>query len=385
MDPGEGGRTGGNATPFSLGLRGQHVDLGAAHILYPWSAPVRQRCAPPRNIVRSHRFSSIVASARGALAVSRTSEGLALDFDTDPVAYSTQYGCMLHGTAEAILSSASLVALNGTVNLILTSPPFPLNTKKRYGNLTGEAYVDWLSAFAPRFRDLLADDGSLVIELGNAWERGSPVMSTLALRALLTLQTAGDFHLCQEIIWHNPARLPTPAQWVTIQRVRLKDSFTRFWWLSSTPRPKADNRRVLTPYGPHMRKLLARQSYNAGRRPSEHDISATGFLKDNGGAIPPNVLTVANTRSSDPYQKYCRLHELQPHPARMPDAIVDFFVRFLTEEGDLVLDPFGGSNTTGAGAERERRNWITIEPQRDYIRGSRGRFPSLADEAVEPA
>ena len=298
-------------------------------------------------------------------------------FDGRPprvTAYRTSFGRMMQGTAEDVLDLPSLQRLDGKVNLIFTSPPFPLNTKKRYGNLTGDAYIEWLVGFVGRFRQLLAPDGSIVVEIGNAWERGRPTTSTLALKALLDFQERGDFHLCQEIIWHNPARLPSPAQWVTIQRIRLKDSFTRFWWLSTTERPKADNRRVLQKYSPQMEKLLRTKSYNAGRRPSQHHISSTGFLKDNGGAIPPSVLTVSNTRSSDPYQSYCRDHNLSAHPARMPLDIAEFFIRFLTDEGDLVLDPFSGSNTTGAAAEGLRRHWISIEPDTDYVRSSIGRF-----------
>ena len=280
----------------------------------------------------------------------------------------------MQGRAEDILALPSLRALNGRINLLFTSPPFPLNTKKRYGNLTGDEYIKWLSDFAPRFRELLIEDGSLVIELGNAWEPGRPVMSTLALRALLKLQERGEFRLCQEIIWHNPARLPSPAQWVTVKRIRLKDSFTRFWWLSTTDRPKANNRHVLRPYSRHMQDLLQRRTYNSGRRPSEHRISSTSFLTDNGGAISPNVLSIPNTRSTDPYQAYCRERNLRPHPARMPEELADFFLRFLTEEGDLVLDPFSGSNTTGAVAEKLRRFWISIEPSDEYIRSSQSRF-----------
>ena len=293
------------------------------------------------------------------------------------VAYRTKYGRMLKGTAEELLSHRSISSLRGKINLIFTSPPFPLNKKKQYGNLLGDHYVEWIGHFADRFHQLLTRDGSLVIELGNAWEPRRPVMSTLALRALLKLQQSANFHLCQEIIWHNPARLPSPAQWVTVERIRLKDSYTRFWWLSPTERPKADNRRVLREYSPRMQELLKRRSFNPGVRPSQHNISTTGFLVDNGGAISPNVLTIPNTRSNDRYQVYCRKYHLQPHPARMPPELADFFLRFLTDEGDIVLDPFSGSNTTGAAAEALKRYWISIEPRDDYILSSRGRFSGI--------
>jgi len=290
------------------------------------------------------------------------------------VAYATSWGRMLHGKSDEFLSNGSLSRYEGKVNLIFTSPPFPLNRKKRYGNETGESYIHWLCAFGPLFKKMLTSDGSIVIEMGNSWEPGMPVMSTLALRALLDFQSKNNFHLCQEFIWQNPAKLPSPAQWVNVERIRVKDSFTKLWWMSPNKKPKANNQRVLQEYSQSMKGLLRKGSYNAGLRPSEHNISETGFLQDNGGAIPSNVLTYANTQSGDAYLSYCRKHDLEPHPARMPAKLAEFFIKFLTNPGDLVLDPFGGSNTTGASAEELERYWISIEATEDYIKGSRGRF-----------
>jgi site-specific DNA-methyltransferase (cytosine-N4-specific) len=284
---------------------------------------------------------------------------------------------MYQAKFEDFIESRSATARAGKCQLIFASPPFPLNRKKRYGNKVGEEYVEWLASFAEPMTDLLTDDGSIVLELGNAWEPGRPVMSTLALRALLSFAEAADLNLCQQFVCHNPARLPTPAQWVNIDRIRVKDAFTHVWWFSPTDRPKADNRAVLTTYSESMKKLLKKQDYNSGLRPSQHRISETSFLADNGGAIPPNVLTFSNTMSTDAYRKYCTENEIPLHPARMPVGLVDFFIRFLTDPDDLVLDPFAGSNTTGATAEGLDRRWVAIEPNADYIRGSRGRFPSL--------
>lgn len=293
------------------------------------------------------------------------------------MSYRTKHGSMFCGNAEDFLDSRIGKKYQGQVQLIFTSPPFPLNRKKKYGNLNGEEYIEWLAGFAPLFRQMLTDDGSIVIELGNAWEPGAPVMSTLAMRALLSFLDAGHFKLCQQFICHNPARLPSPAQWVTIDRVRVKDAYTYVWWMSPASNPKADNRQVLKEYSPSMVKLLKRQSYNAGKRPSEHRIGERSFLKNNSGAIPSNVLTISNTNSSDEYQQYCREHGLQTHPARMQMELPEFFIKFTTEPGDLVLDPFAGSNTTGAVAERWQRRWLSVEPCTDYIEGSKGRFASI--------
>jgi DNA modification methylase len=287
-------------------------------------------------------------------------------------------GLMYQGKAEDFFSSAPARKYEGKVQLIFTSPPFPLNRKKKYGNLQQEQYIRWLTKFAPQFRKLLKKNGSIVIEMGNAWEPGKPLMSTLALRALLRFQQAGGFNLCQQFIAHNPARLPGPAEWVNVRRIRVKDSYTHLWWLSPSTHPKASNRRILVPYSDSMKDLLTTKKYNSGKRPSEHHIGETSFFENNGGAIPSNVLVFSNTSNGDNYQNYCRQKKLQLHPARMPIGVVEFFIKFLTTSGDLVLDPFAGSNTTGAAAHQLKRRWLSVEARKDYVAGSLGRFSKKA-------
>lgn len=282
---------------------------------------------------------------------------------------------MYKGLAEQALGSTALSQYRGKAQLIFSSPPFPLNRKKRYGNLQGDDYIDWLAAFAPLFREYLRDDGSIVIELGNAWLPGTPVMSPLALRALLAFLDKAKLHLCQQFICYNPARLPSPAQWVNVERIRVKDSYTHVWWMSPSERPKADNRRILKQYSSSMIRLLKKQRYNSGTRPSSHNIGKKSFLTNNAGAIPSNVITLANTHSTnDSYLQYCSDHSIRPHDARMPRGLPEFFINFLTEPGDLVIDPFGGSNTTGAAAQALKRRWLSIEPRSEFIAGSLGRF-----------
>jgi site-specific DNA-methyltransferase (cytosine-N4-specific) len=295
----------------------------------------------------------------------------------DSAAYRTSRGVFFHGDTKEVLKSRSLRRYRGLVDLIFTSPPFPLNRKKKYGNLNGQEYIDWLCSFGPEFKSMLSDSGSIVIEIGNSWEKGAPVMSTLGLKALLQFQEENDLYLCQEFIWHNPARLPSPAQWVNVERVRVKDGFTRLWWLSKTPRPKANNKNVLIEYSKSMQKLLKAGEYNSGKRISEHKIGEKSFLENHGGSISSSVLTYPNTASNDQYVDYCRRRGLTPHPARMPPKLAEFFIKFLTDKNDLVLDPFGGSNTTGQAAENLDRYWLAIEANDEYIYGSKGRFSKV--------
>lgn len=294
------------------------------------------------------------------------------------VSYRAFEGVMYKSRIESFIDSRFFAQYAGKVHLILTSPPFPLNRKKKYGNLQGQDYVNWLSQLAEPLRKLLAPRGSIVLEMGNAWEPGQPVMSTLALEALLAFLKAGDLKLCQQFICHNPARLPSPAQWVNVERIRLKDAYTHVWWMSQTGRPRADNSQVLKPYSEAMLKLLDSKRYNSGKRPSEHNIGKTSFLTRNAGAIPSNVLSFSNTSNHEFYLQYCRSEGLQVHPARMPLGLAEFFIRFLTKKGDLVFDPFAGSNTTGSAAAKLSRKWVAVEADESYIQGSRGRFSNLS-------
>lgn len=289
------------------------------------------------------------------------------------LSYKTELGKMYNEKCEDFLSKYK--ECNGKpINLIFTSPPFPLNRTKKYGNMTGDEYLEWLKELAVLFSSVLSDDGSIVIELGNAWESGGPIQSTLPMEALLAFKNAGNFKLCQEFIHYNPAKLPAPIEWVNKKRVRVKDSFTRIWWLSKTSNPKANNKNVLVPYSKQMKKLLKSGKYNSGKRPSEHDIGTESFSNDNGGAIPSNVIIASNTTSNDTYLKYCKENNLEIHPARMPKELPEFFIEFLTDKNDIVLDPFAGSNTTGFMAETLGRKWISIEAEKKYTDGSIGRF-----------
>lgn len=307
------------------------------------------------------------------------------------LAYETEYGKYYIGKCEKVLEN---IDLEGKVQLLLTSPPYPLNKKKKYGNMQGEEYLKWLYSLAPLFSRLLTPDGSIILEMGNSWEKNRPVQSILSIKALLGFLENPDanLRLCQEFVCYNPARLPSPAQWVTIKRIRAIDSFTHVWWMSTTDYPKADNRRILRPYSKSMKKLLSRGQYNAGKRPSEHVISKESFLKEQSGSISHNVLelepmteteemrmpysmlSISNTKSNDYFMKRCREENIIPHPARMPMELASYFIEFLTDENDIVLDPFGGSNTTGFCAERLKRKWVSIEASDEYAEQSLIRF-----------
>lgn len=283
--------------------------------------------------------------------------------------HQTAYGEMMWGDSRAYLFHN---AEPSSVDLIMTSPPFGLVRKKSYGNEDADEYCNWFRPFAEGFKRVLKDDGSLVIDIGGAWVPGQPTRSLYHFKLLVMLVEEYGFHLCQEHYWWNPSKLPTPAEWVNVRRVRVKDAVNSIWWLSKTPFPKANNRRVLAPYSRSMQELL-RSGYTSKLRPSGHNIS-TKFQKDNGGSVPPNLLAIANTESTSRYQEYCRDNNIPIHPARFPPQLPEYFIRFLTNPGDLVLDPFGGSCVTGAVAEALDRRWVCCEMSEEYLNGALARF-----------
>jgi site-specific DNA-methyltransferase (cytosine-N4-specific) len=292
-------------------------------------------------------------------------------------AYTTRRGRAYHADAHDVLRHLA----TDSVALVMTSPPFALRRQKAYGNVAAADYVEWFWPFAQEIHRVLRPDGSFVLDLGGAWNRGSGTRSLYQYQ--LVLRLCEIFHLAQEFYWYNPSRLPTPAEWVTIRRTRVKDAVNMLWWLSKTPEPQADNRRVLKPYSRSMKRLL-RDGYDPAMRPSQHEIGPH-FRRDNGGAIPPNLLEIPNTRSNDEYLRSCRAAGLPIHPARFPPAVPEFFVRFLTQPGQLVLDPFAGSNVTGQVAEELDRKWVAAEVNADYVAGSMLRFPGAVATTSRPA
>ena len=282
--------------------------------------------------------------------------------------HATKHGSIYLGDSLDVMASMK----PGSVDLVMTSPPFGLVRKKEYGNADAHEYLDWFKPFAHQFRRVLKQSGSLVIDIGGAWIPGQPTRSLYHFKLLLMLCEEFGFHLAQEFYWWNPSKLPSPAEWVNVRRIRVKDAVNTVWWLSLSPWPKASNRRVLQPYSASMKGLLEK-GYKAKKRPSDHDISEN-FAVNNGAAIPPNLIAIPNTESNSFYLRYCQGRGIKPHPARFPAALPEYFVRMLTDRADLVIDPFSGSCVTGEVAERLERKWVCSDLIEDYLTGALGRF-----------
>ncbi len=295
------------------------------------------------------------------------------NWNQDPF-YRTERGAAYCGDSQTLMSKLP----DDSINLVMTSPPFALKRKKEYGNVHARDYIEWFLPFAEQMKRIITPQGSIVIDIGGTWVKGQPTRSLYHFKLLIALAEELDLHLAQEFYWYNPSKLPSPAEWVTVRRIRVKDAVNTVWWLSKDPFPKATNRNVLKPYSKSMKQLL-KKGYRAKERPSGHNIS-DNFNKDNGGAIPPNLIEAANTDSNGQYLSACREAGIKPHPARFPHALPEFFVKFLTDPDDIVLDPFAGSVVTGDVCEANSRQWLAFEINQNYLEASRFRFPELSRE-----
>lgn len=278
-----------------------------------------------------------------------------------------------------------------SINLVMTSPPYALHFKKAYGNETKDGYVEWFLPFAREIHRVLSDDGSFVLNIGGSYNKGTPTRSLYHYKLLIALVEEIGFHLAQECFWYNPAKMPAPAEWVTVRRIRIKDSVEYVWWLSKSPWPKASNLKVLKEYSEDMLRLN-RNGVRATVRPSGHVIRQSWDRVQAGGAIPPNLvedslpetdsvlphadslLRFGNNSANDEYTEMCKKAGIKIHPARFPAALPSFFIRLLTDENDLVFDPFAGSNTAGKVAEDLHRRWLASEQVGEYVEASKYRF-----------
>ena len=286
-------------------------------------------------------------------------------------AYTTAKGATYVGDSRELLAALP----NNSINLVMTSPPFALQRQKEYGNLDQHEYIDWFLEFAKLVHQKLTDDGSFVVDFGCAYMKGVPARSLYNFRVMIRMVDDLGFFLAEDFYWFNPSKLPSPIEWVNKRKLRVKDSINTVWWFSKTEWPKSDITKVLAPYSDRMKKLIEDPDkfYTPKVRPSGHDIGK-GFAKDNGGAIPPNLLQIPNSESNGQYLSGCKAVGLKGHPARFPAKLPEFFIRMLTDPDDLVVDIFGGSNTTGQVAETEGRRWMAFEALPEYVGASAFRF-----------
>lgn len=323
-----------------------------------------------RGFVSKEKYNRWELTASGANHLDNCRPGVII------TVYETDKGAALWATAE----TASAVIGNGTINLILTSPPFPLNKPKSYGNLRGQEYLDWLVSLTSEWKRMLVNDGSLVLNLADVWNRGEPTVNLYQERLLIRLVDELGLYLCQKFQWISRGKIPS-SEWVTVRKVRVKNVTENLFWLSKTPWPRTRIGAVRRAYSERMKKLIEKGGEYRTLRPSGHGDTRGAFGRDNGGSTPYNIIEATNSASADAYHRLCKQHGLPAHPARWPKTVPRFFIEFLTEPGQTVYDPFFGSGETGAAAEELGREWLGTERALKYLSGSKFNFAARHNAA----
>lgn len=260
-----------------------------------------------------------------------------------------------------------------SVNLHITSPPYPLVAPMEYGNISAKRYIDWFMPYAEMVYRTLTPDGSMIVNLGEVYNQGVPTVNTYLERFVIALEDRLGFKLCGRFYWYNRGKLPTPLAWVGQKRIRVKRVIEPLYWFAKCDNPKADNRKVLVPYTEKHKKNLEKGQWQTRTRASGHVVGAN-YYNNNGGSIPGNLLDIPHLGPNDSYIRSCRVHGLKPHPARFPKSLAEWFIKFLTDKGDLIADLLCGSGTVAQAAEELGRNWLISDKSLHYLRTAVLRF-----------
>lgn len=284
--------------------------------------------------------------------------------------FSTELGIAIIAHCESFFAK-----VNEPIHLIVTSPPYPLSRPRKYGNPTEQDFVDWICrTLEPVIKNLIPG-GSICLNVGNdVFLSGSPARSMYRERLVLALHERFGLYKMDELIWvaNKP---PGPVQWASKKRVQLNVGYEPVYWMTNDPDlVRADNRRVLQP---HTAKHLAFVRSGGVQKRSVHSDGAYykvpgSYGKETQGRIPRNVQSFTATKDdmNSAYRAYCNEHGYIRHGASMPISLPKFFIEFLTEEGDLVVDPMAGRMKVGMAAESLGRRWICTDKIFDYVYGS---------------
>lgn len=301
------------------------------------------------------------------------------------LAFSTDLGLAIWGSHEDLFPH-----IHEPITLCVTSPPYPLRKPRAYGNPSLTDYVDFICLSLESIIRNLVPGGSICLNLSNdIFVPGSPARSLYREQLLIALCGRYGLHKMDELIWVNPTKPPGPTEWACKRGIHLQTSYEVIYWLSNDPsKVKADNRRVLTTHTARHKAFVAQGGERHYRSSNDgaHVIRPGSFSQPTAGRLPRNVLTISHTcADSRQYRQDATRLGLPLHGAVQPLAIPRFLIEFLSEPGDLIVDPFGGSLSSAIASEQLKRSWIVCEWIYEYIRGGAERFCHYPGFHLHPA
>lgn len=282
--------------------------------------------------------------------------------------YSTKDGSAFWARAE----DASEFVDKGSVKLLMTSPPYPV-VDREYGRMSVPEWLEWMHHLTGIWKSLIAEDGTIAINVMDVHVPGTPMLSPYIERYLLAAIDGHDLNLASRMIWSSPTKLGS-LEWCSKRRVTPKNTLEHILLLSKSTNPGWDiDRMDRGEYAP-------RTVPKSGRsiRPSGLDIDESAFARGD-GPLPTNLIVSGGASGADAYSRKCRAAGLAAHPARFPATLPRQIILMTTEVGDTVYDPMAGSNTTGQVASALGRRFISSEAMPGYARTSAFRFDHRPD------
>lgn len=291
--------------------------------------------------------------------------------------YTTKDGLALWAHAEDAASHIEA----GSVKLILTSPPYPV-VRRAYGRFSVPEWLEWMRHLMTIWRNLVAEDGTIAINLMDVHVPGAPALSPYVERFTLASVDDVGLHLAGRMPWYSPSKLGN-IQWTATRKIVPKNQVEHVLLFSRSPTPAWNIERMDAPESTsRSRQQRARDASRVKEvRPSGLDINPAAFVS-NRPPLPGNLIVAGGVSGNDSYSRSCRAAGLDPHPARFPEALPRQVILLATDEGDVCYDPMAGSNKTGQVASELGRRWISSEPMLKYVRGSALRFGEKVEMAI---
>lgn len=290
------------------------------------------------------------------------------------VGFSTELGIAILGSCDSVFSR-----MDAPISLVITSPPYPLTSARAYGNPPEHMYVDWICKTLEPVVKNLVRGGSICLNISNdIFMPRSPARSMYCERLLLALHDRLGLHLMDRLIWENKSKPPGPLQYASKARTQLNVVYEPIYWLTNDAHSvKSDNRRVLQAHSERHLALIARggEQRSGSFSDGAYVVRPGAYGSPTEGRIPRNILSFGHRCAyQTAYKRAAKAMGLPVHGAPMPMALATFLIKFLSEPGDVVADPFAGSFTTPDAAERLGRRWVATERIVQYVLGGASRF-----------
>ena len=231
------------------------------------------------------------------------------------------------------------------IDLVVTSPPYAEQRADTYGGVPEQDYPDWFSSIGKEIYRILKPTGLFVLNIKESVKNG--VRSTYVLKTVLSLSEI--FNWSDTYIWNKTNPFPTGS------KKRLKDGFEYCYVFSKTNNYKFYPNNVL-----HQSTSKYLESEKRRSNRNAHSVTNGSGMNMYRRASPDlvrpsNVITFPTDTTN------------HKHPATFPIELPSFFIKLMTEENDIVYDPFAGSGTTLKAAQQLNRHYLGSEIESQYI------------------